>query len=329
VIRHVRLLATGGTIATTIDPVTGRSASTLGADVVALATVKGVEVSVDVVASQPSWALDPVDMARIASLAVGVAGEAGVDGVVVTHGTTTLEYTAFLTDLFVRGVAPVVFTGAMRRADDPAPDGPDNLRDAVAVAASTEARGHGALVVFAGRIIDGRHAWKANRSHVDAFVDLSGSQLGRVSQEEVSMVAPRRPRTALAATIEPHVAFVKLVPGAGGDVVDGALSSGPAGLVVEALPGSGGVPALALPSLRAAAERIPVVIASRAPFGTQSRVPTGGTGEPFDGIPFLSAGRLSAEAAWLLLMAILGQGGNHDRSTLRSTFDAIAQEEST
>jgi L-asparaginase len=325
VIRHVRVLATGGTIATTTDPETGRSAPTLGADVAALAAVDGVDLSVEVIASRPSWSLDPVDMARIASRAVDAGLEGSVDGVVVTHGTTTLEYTAFLTDLFVQGEVPVVLTGAMRRADDPAPDGPKNLRDAIAVAASTEARGHGALVVFAGRIIAGRHAWKANRSQPDAFVDLSGAPLGTVSDGLVSMAGRPEPRHAFTPTIEPHVAFVKLVPGSNGGLIDVALDSDAAGLVVEALPGAGGVPTQALASLKAAADRVPVVIASRAPFGVQQPVPTGGTGEPLKGTPFLSAGGLSAEAAWLLLMVILGQGRNPNRSTIHAAFDAVAQ----
>jgi L-asparaginase len=325
VIRNVRLLATGGTIATTIDPEDGRSAPTLGVNVAALAAVDGVDVSVEEIASQPSWSLDPTDIARIAARAADIAASDTVDGVVVTHGTTTLEYTAFLADLFVHGAAPVVLTGAMRRADDGDPDGPANLRDAILVATSTEARGHGALVVFAGRIIGGRHAWKANRSRADAFVDLSGAPLGRVSEGVVSMTASPRSRPRFSATIDPRVAFVKLVPGSRGDLVDAALSSDAAGLVVEALPGAGGVPTQALPSLKAAADRMPVVIASRAPFGMQSPVPTGGTGEPLKGTPFLSAGGLSAEAAWLLLMVILGQGGNPDRSTIHAAFNAVAQ----
>lgn len=323
-IRHVRLIATGGTIATTTDPVTGRSAATLGEAVGSLTTVDGVQVAVDVVAGKPSWSLDPLEMAKIAGQAAEAASQTDVDGVVVTHGTTTLEYTAFLADLFVRGAAPVVFTGAMRRADDRTPDGPDNLRDAIAVAASPDARDHRALVVFASKILAGRSAWKSNRSDGDAFVDLSGAPVGHVHGGVVSIDVAPGPRMTFAPTIEPRVAFVKLVPGAAGELIDAALASDPLGLIVEALPGSGGVPPAAVPSVRRAAGGIPVVIASRAPFGTQPSVPTGGTGEPLVGIPLLSAGRLSAEAAWLLLMVILGQDVDQSRSKVRATFDAVA-----
>ena len=325
-IRHVRLLATGGTIATTTDPATGRSAPTLGPDVAALAAVDGVEVTVEVLAGEPSWALSPADMVAIAGRAAAVAREPGVDGVVVTHGTTTLEYTAFLADLLVDGDVPVVLTGAMRRADDPDPDGPANLRDSIAVAASAEARGSGAMVVFAGRIIAGRHVWKADRSRVDAFVDLSGARRTCADLSAGLSLGRRKSRIGFRPAIEPNVGFVKVVPGSSGAMIDAALAAGPTGLVIEALPGSGGITPWALPALSAAAARIPVVIASRAPFGTQARVPTGGTGEPLVGIPLLSAGRLSAEAAWLLLMVVLGQGPQ-DPAAIRAAFDRVAHDD--
>lgn len=305
--RHIVLLTTGGTIATTTDASTRRSAPTLGARVGKLADVAGIDVTVEEVSSVPSWRLDPPQMARIALLAAAAAERPGVDGVVVTHGTTTLEYTAFLAQLVLAGDAPVVLTGAMRRADDPDPDGPPNLRDALIVAAAEEARGLGALVVFAGRILGAGRAWKGNRSDRDAFIDLSGRDVGEIRDGVVNVEdTPARPRP-FKGDLETRVQLVKLTPGADGTQIATAAASGARGLIVEALPGSGGVPPGALEALRSAAAEIPVVIASRAPFGTQPGVPTGGTGEPLAGIPLLSARSLSAEQAWLLLMLVLGE----------------------
>jgi L-asparaginase/Glu-tRNA(Gln) amidotransferase subunit D len=79
------------------------------------------------------------------------------------------------------------------------------------------------------------------------------------------------------------------------------------GLVIEGLPGAGGVPPAMIPAVAAAARRLPVVVASRAPFGRLPDIPTGGTGEPLRDLGLLSAGSLSAEQAWLLLMAVLGE----------------------
>src|SRR6185437_1684241 len=80
------------------------------------------------------------------------ADREGVDGVVVTQGTDTLEETSYLTDLYYRGVMPVVFTGAMRNAASAGADGPANLLAAVQTAGSAEARGTGVLVVLGDEI---------------------------------------------------------------------------------------------------------------------------------------------------------------------------------
>jgi L-asparaginase len=261
-------------------------------------------------------------MGRIARSAATLADTAGVDGVVVTHGTTTLEYTAFLMHLIVGSDTPVVLTGAMRRADDPEPDGPTNLRDSLLVAAATEARGLGALVVFAGRIIGAGRAWKANRSERDAFVDLSGRDVGAIRDGAIAIDdRPARPRR-FGGALEARVKLVKLTPGNDGSAIE-AASSGARGLVIEALPGSGGVPPGAIEALTKAAVRMPVVVASRAPFGNQPPAPTGGTGEPLAGIPLLSAGSLSAEQAWLLLMLVLGEI-TEPGDEVRKRFEAVA-----
>jgi L-asparaginase len=299
----VELLTTGGTVATTA--INGRSAPTLDAeDLGALVAVPGILVETRELDRRPSWALDPADMAAIALAARDRARERTVAGVVVTHGTTTLEYTAFLADLFLDVDTPVVLTGAMRRADDPDPDGPANLNDAVRVAGSTAARGAGALVVFAGRIIPGRSAWKAQRIARDAFVGAEGDA-GSVSAAGVRLERrPGRDRP-FSGRLETRVGFVKVVPGADHRPIDAALAGDVLGLVVEGLPGQGGIPPGMQPAVAQAAARVPVVLASRAPFGELSDLAAGGTGEPLRDVGLLSAGALSAEHAWLLLMAVL------------------------
>jgi L-asparaginase len=323
----IKLLTTGGTIATTVDTTTGRSAPTLsGSAISALLGASqhlpaGLEVASEEIASQPSWALEPEEMARIARTARDAARDPQVRGVVVTHGTTTLEYTAFLADLFLDVDTPVVLTGAMRKADHPEADGPANLRDAVRVAASDAARGSGALVVFAGRIIAAGRAWKARRTDLDAFVDLGGD-LGEVTADGISMRPPAHRIGPLGGAMDTNVAFLKAVPGLGTDAVAAAVAGGKRGLVVEGLPGVGGIPPAMQAGIGAVSVRMPVVIASRAPYGRLPGTPTGGTGEPLRDAGLLSAGSLSAEQAWLLLMAILAEAGSPDEA--RSRFAAAA-----
>jgi L-asparaginase len=322
--RAVVLLTTGGTLATVTEASTGRSEPRLGPDrIAALASSVDVAIEAREIARVPSWQLDPAAMSRIATLARDAAAEPGVSGVVVTHGTTTLEYTAFLTDLLLPDGPPVVFTGAMRRADDPDADGPGNLRDALRVAASPDARDLGALVVFAGRVLAAGSVWKADRVADDAFIDLAGD-VGAVSEEGVRVV--RRPARGRVfdGRIETAVGFVKAVPGADGGAVDALMRSEVRGLVVEGLPGVGGIPPLMHPAVIGAARRVPVVVASRAPHGALPAEPTGGTGEPLKGTALLSAGRLTAEQAYMLLMAVLGEEA--DAEGARAAFTAAVRE---
>jgi L-asparaginase len=314
--RVVRLLTTGGTISTTVSA-HGRTSPTLGPeDLAALAGNGQLTVEARELTRRPSWQLDPAAMAAIATAAREEARALAEGGVVVTHGTTTMEYTAFLTDLVLDVDTPVVFTGSMRRADDVAPDGPRNLRAAITVAAADEARGHGALVVFADRIIAARRAWKARRFDEDAFVDLGGD-LGRVTEDGFTIGRPLPRLQSFSGRLEPRVALVKAVPGMDGTLLATALDAGARGLVVEGLPGAGGIPPGMFEALSGAAAAIPVALASRAPYGALPDEPTGGTGVPLLGVPLLSAGPLTAEQAWVLLMASLGDHATPARASER------------
>lgn len=317
---RVVLLATGGTVSTTTGA-DGRTQPTLsGRGLADLLAEVGVDLLPRELGRTPSWALDPVELMAVALAARDAAREADVDGVVVSHGTTTLEYSAFLADLVLDVPTPVVLTGAMRRADEPDADGPSNLRDAVTVAAAEAARGRGALVVFHGRVIAADRAWKARRTAPDAFVDLGGD-LGRVSGDSVEIGSRDRPWRPFDGRIDSAVRLVKAVPGDDGALLDAAAATAH-GLVVEALPGAGGIAPTMFAVLRQVADRLPVVVASRAPYGRLPDDPTGGTGEPLRGLGLLSAGRLTAEQAWLLLMAALGEGLEAD--ALRSRFREVA-----
>lgn len=303
--RFVTLLATGGTIAT-VTAEGGRTAPSIAAGgLAALAAGAGLPVRAEQVSQAPSWALAPDEMWGLAERARDAARTPGCIGVVVTHGTSTLEYGAFFADLALDSDTPVVFTGAMRRADDPQGDGPRNLLASVRVAASPEARARGALVCFAGDILAARDVWKAERDAERAFIGLGGA-VGEVSDQRVRFFrdTPRSP--TFAGAIDTRVALVKAYPGSGGAAVEAVLSAGATGLVLEGMPGAGGVPPGMRDALAHATERCRlVVLASRAPFG---RIPDtgGGTGLPLRGLALVSAGALTAEKAWVLLCVVLG-----------------------
>jgi L-asparaginase len=168
----VRILTTGGTIASLPDSQGGGKRPALSGDEL-VAGVPGLEaiaeVSVDEVASESSWNLTPGDMLAVARRAGQALDEPDVDGVVVTHGTDTLEETAFLCDLTVSSDGPVVVVGAMRSSDEASADGPRNLLNAVRVASAPAARGAGAVVAMNDEVHAARWVRKLDTALASAF----------------------------------------------------------------------------------------------------------------------------------------------------------------
>jgi L-asparaginase len=299
------LLTTGGTIATLIRPDGSSSVALRGYQMIG--GVEFASIRTEDLHLSPSWAFGPADMRSIALNVRNRARTGEWDGIVVTHGTSTMEYTAFLTDLFLDQPVPVVFTGSMRSTDHLDPDGPRNLRDSFRLAADTHSRELGVVLCLNGGILSARGAYKRHRTDVETFEDLQGP-IGTVDDQGVVVRrVPRRPM-ALNGSIDESVVLIKAFPGADGRLIDTAVDAGATGVVIEAFPGVGGVPPAMISSLeRWSSEGTVFVVSSRAPAGELPDRPTGGTGSPLQDLDLLSAGSLTSEKAWVLLMACLGQ----------------------
>ena len=197
-----------------------------------------------------------------------VADSGEVRGIVITHGTDTIEESAYLLDRTLEPRVPVAITGAMRTSSDQGWDGPRNLLDAGAVAASDASAGRGVMVVFNGNVFEGRTAVKVHATDLDAFAAPHGAPVGRVEQGCLVYREPPRPTGTPVRPREltARVALVPMVVGDTGELLDFARRTYD-GVVVVAF-GSGNVPPGAVPAIgRWIEEGKPVVLATRCPLG--------------------------------------------------------------
>jgi len=249
--------------------------------------------------------MDLADAMRIARLVEAAAHE-GATGVVVAHGTDTMEDVAFLVDLFHGGDMPVLFTGAQRAASAPGCDGPANLHDAVTVARDPAAHGIGTVIVFGGRVLPARSARKLDSSGPEAF-GPHGAAIGRVDDHGVRLTAtPRRaPAFALQAP-EPAVEIAALGLGSGPALVDALVANGVRGLVIEGF-GRGNVPGQLVPAIeRARHAGVLVGIATSCIGG--GTAPAYQSGARLAALGAIGAEDLSARKLRLLFAVALGGG---------------------
>jgi L-asparaginase len=245
-----------------------------------------------------------------------------VDGIVVAHGTDTLEESAYLNARTIPSQKPIVFTGAMRTASELGWDGPANLIDSVRVAASEEAHGYGVMVTMSGRVFAGLDVTKAHTHLLDAFESPGLGPIGVIDDGTVIFRRALPPSPPLLVPAEPAIP-VDIIPafaGADARLLDASRQTA-LGVIIAAM-GRGNVP----PDMVAGIERWvtaekPVVIASRAlrgRVGTTYGYPGGGRRLRDMGAAFAGARR--PQQARIDVMLALGSGLSV--SEVRAVFEA-------
>lgn len=263
------VLTTGGTIASQPDD-SGRSRSGAlpGEDLVTQACLPaGFEYRIDVHAflQKPSNAITGDDLLRLQAECQALSQAEDVTGIVVTHGTDTLEETAYFLAITLPEGKPVIVTGSQRAPHEPGTDALRNLADAILVAASPTASGLGPLVVFNQGIFAAQHVRKMSSYRVDGFNAPDAGPLGYIDAERVQLTLRPQQPTGAPLPVPTQLPRVDILPaylGASPSLVKVAVDSGATGLVIDGL-GRGHVPPEWVPPIARVIERgIPVVIVS-------------------------------------------------------------------
>ena len=236
-------------------------------------------------------------------------GHAECLGVVVTHGTDTMEESDYLADLLLVGQKPVVFTGAQRSADDTASDGPRNISDAIRLASSPLAHGLGAMVMFEQHFHAARDVTKSHTSRVDTFVSRSQGKLGEIDGSTVSV--SRRPvlrRTYATGKIEPRVDLIKMVLGSDDRLIRYAAASGTKAIILEGFGRGNATPVVAAAVKDIIAGGVPVIVVSRCGEGRVRPIYGNGGGKDLEKAGAIFAGDLTGPKARVLASVLLGAG---------------------
>jgi L-asparaginase type II len=314
---RIFILATGGTIAGRIDDSIIDGASLIDA-VPELA--EHADVRVEEFSQIGSSLMTPTHWLRLAKRINRIFLEdTNVTGVVVTHGTDTLDETAFFLNLTVRDRRPVIVVGAMRASDEISADGPGNLLNGVRLATSKEAIGKGVLVVLNEDISAARDVWKTNNRRVHAFRSPELGFLGFVDPDTVvfyrTTVWPHTTESEFdISRVDslPNVALVSDYAGSDGSLIEHVASRNPDGMVVATFAG-GRMSAGGRRAAPAAAEAgIPLVIASRVPGG---RI----VGNPARDVKAVVSRDLPPHKARILLMLALTR--SRDLQEIQRMFD--------
>lgn len=298
---HVVVLSTGGTIASTHDKTGAVVPTVTGSKLVEplSGTFDNNKLTLEVkdIAKLDSSAMTLDDTDSIITAVHKELQRKDVDGVVVTHGTDSMEETAIAVDTFQDSEKPVALTGAMRPFDDPNPDGPDNLALAVKTVTDPANRGRGTFIAFADQVIPARGAFKSDTSKADGFANNNGEK------------QPQRPKALKFKPLgNTRVDIIAAYPGAPADLIQRSLDSGAEGIVIEGM-GAGNIGDELAQAAQAAAKKVPVVLTTRVDHGPVEGIYGGaGGGATLADARVISSGTLRAPQARMLLAAAITTG---------------------
>ncbi len=309
--KRIIIITTGGTIAMRADAHAGGAVPVLaGTDLLSALPKNLADLRAEAFSNLPSAQFTVDQIWSLSRRAAELVTGNDFDAVVITHGTDTMEESAYLCDLTIDSPKPIVLTGAMRSASDVGYEGLANLAAAVRVAASDNARGLGTLVVMNDEIHAARDVTKTHTTALDTFQTPVYGPLGFVDYGGV--VIGRKPllREFIPATrLEPNVQLLELAVGMGPELLELSIQAGARGIVLEGL-GGGRLPPAWLPVVRRTMQAgVPIVVTARVGSGrTVDRYGYSGAHRDLVASGCWFAEGLNGQKARIKLMVALGTG---------------------
>lgn len=322
--KKVAVVFNGGTISMKVDPRIQAAVPSLSGEEI-MSMVTGIENYAEIeshnFSNVPSPHVTPDTMMSLSKYVKDLLERDDITGVVVTHGTDSLEETAYLLDLTIKNEKPVIVTGAMRSSSELGYDGPANLSASICTAISEEAKGKGVLVCLNDELNCASEVTKANSMSLSAFRSPAFGPVGIVDNNKVIFYRDTLNKEhIIGEKIENNVQLIKCVSGMDSKFIDFSIETGCKGIVIEAM-GRGNIPPMMVDGVKRAIDKgVIVVVVSRCFEGRvlDTYGYTGG-GKDLRNLGVIFGDNLPGQKARIKLMLLLGK--TSDRLEIKKVFE--------
>ncbi len=320
----VAIVFTGGTISMKIDPRIAAAIPALSSEEI-MSMVTNIDKVADIEIVDfdkiPGPHMTPERMMDLAKTIKILVAREDITGVVVTHGTDSLEETAFLLDLNIDTLKPIVVVGSMRSSSELGYDGPSNLSAAICTVISEQAKGKGVLVVMNTEVNAASEVTKTHTLSLDTFKSLEFGPLGIVDSDEVIFYRDiTKHHHIITDSIESNVDLIKCAVGMDDRLIKFCVDSGAKGLVIEAM-GRGNIPPAMVSGIEYAISKdVVIVMVSRCPMGrVLDTYGYEGAGRTLRNLGVIFGGNLQGQKARIKLMLALSV--TTECSTIKDMFE--------
>lgn len=322
--KKVAVVFTGGTISMKVDKRLQAAIPAMSSqEILSMVTNidKFAEVETITFGKYPGPHMTPDRIMELNQLVKGLISREDIDGVVITHGTDSIEETAFFLDLSLPDHKPIVMVAAMRNGSELGYDGPSNLSAAICTAISDQARGKGVLLVMNNEINSAQEVTKTHTMSLDTFKSMEFGPLGIIDNDEAIFYRDiiRHPHIDTDYYVK-DVYLIKTAVGMDSDFIDYCIEKGAKGIVIEGM-GRGNIPPEMVPGiLRAIDKDIRVVMVSRCPMGrVYDSYGYEGGGRMLRDAGVIFGGNLNGQKARIKLMLALTV--YHDHASIKQFFE--------